>query len=152
MPLSLIYRISIGAELQRRGKTPAQHSGRNSARQASAAVADPLFFKCGRLPGAGRGHGALPDGLPDEAAVGEQRGRGEPGPATRQVWPGADCLVQQARATCQSALTPRTALRSLAHPAARSRSCSHSYSTLRRCIKGEVLETATYTPQTQLNI
>lgn len=75
MPLSLVYRISIGAELQRWGKTPAQQ----------AAVADPLLFKCGRLPGAGRGHGALPDGLPDEAAVGEQRGRGEPGPATRQV-------------------------------------------------------------------
>lgn len=138
-----------------------EQSSRGGARLLSSILeeaADPHFLKCCRLPGAGRGHGALPDGLPDEAAVGEQRGRGEPGPATRQVWPGADCLVQQARATCQSALTPRTALRSLVHQAASSRSCSHSYSGLsktvqwRRCIKGEVPETATYTPQKLLDI
>lgn len=38
-----------------------------------------------RLPGAAGGHGALPHRLPDEAAVGEQGGRGETSPAVQQV-------------------------------------------------------------------
>lgn len=63
------------------------------------------FWRC-RLPGAGGGPGALPDRLPDEAAVGEQGRRGEPGSAAHQVWPGADRFVQQAGAAYQSTLTP----------------------------------------------
>lgn len=61
---------------------------------------------CFRFPGAGRSPGTLLDRLPDEAAVGEQGSRGEAGSAICQVWPGADCPVQQTGATCQNSLTP----------------------------------------------
>lgn len=64
-----------------------------------------VWLCCCRLPGAAGGAGALPHRLPDEAAVGEPGSRGEPGTETRQVWPGADRLVQSAGAAGQSALS-----------------------------------------------
>lgn len=87
-----------------------------------------MLMWCCRFPGADRGPGALPDWLPDEAAVGEQGSRGEPGTAILKVWPGADRLVQQAGATCEITLIPDLFFFFKVYLSGKSSlSCSYSY-------------------------
>lgn len=113
MILYIIYQSGVTSalklsELKRKKPHPQIRRWRQRWRSRRRQNADNVVpFRCRRLPGAAGGPGALPHRLPDEAAVGEQGSRGEPGAEIRQVRPGPHRFVQSAGAAGQSALRPR---------------------------------------------